>query len=59
VLLWREHDTTFEDAASRCCRVRTEKSGADRQIFHLLPGSQIPRLRGSLGRGGVASWVHV
>src|SRR5438445_6391810 len=47
-------------AISRSPRVaRTRRLGAakatDRQTFHLLPGSQIPRPRGSLGRGGVAS----
>jgi hypothetical protein len=30
-------------------------AAADRQTFHLLPGSQIPRLRGGLGRGDVVS----
>jgi len=29
-----------------------------RQTFHLLPESQIPRLRGGWGRGGVVSWVQ-
>src|SRR5207245_11522596 len=31
-------------------------AAADQQIFHPLPESQIPRLRGGLGRGG---GVHV
>jgi len=42
VLLWREHDTTFEDAASRCCRVRTEKSGLTGKFFTSFQGLKFP-----------------